>query len=43
MSLMDRLKTSWNAFLGRDPTEDLYGLGPGYSIRPDRVRMSRGN
>lgn len=44
-SLGERLKNSWNAFLGRDPTnnyirETAYG-GSGY--RPDRVRLSRGN
>lgn len=44
-SFGERLKNSWNAFLGRDPTdqftfEDL-GVGTGY--RPDRIRLTRGN
>lgn len=47
-SLGERLKNSWNAFLGRDPTnqnimsyyEAAYGSS---STRPDRVRLSRGN
>jgi hypothetical protein len=45
----ERLKNSWNAFLGRDPTETEYystnymDLGPSYSRRPDRVVLSRGN
>ncbi len=46
-SFGERLKNSWNAFMGRDPTEDRryvyhdYGMGNGY--RPDRIRLSRGN
>lgn len=46
-SLGERLKNSWNAFLGRDPTKEInkyyetaYG---GSSYRPDRIRLSRGN
>lgn len=49
-SIGERLKNSWNAFLGRDPTIDylpritesgmLYG---GSTSRPDRIRLSRGN
>lgn len=43
----DRLKNSWNAFLGRDPTEGEYYnydvVGPGFSYRPDRSILSRGN
>lgn len=38
-SLTERLKNSWNAFLGRDPTPR-YDLGPGTYIRPDRPRVS---
>lgn len=42
MALVDRLKNSWNAFIGRDPTPRIpYGYG--YPTRPDRVRFSRGN
>lgn len=40
-----RLKHAWNAFTGnnRDPTYHRYDTGPGYSIRPDRPRFTRGN
>ena len=42
-SLGERLKNSWNAFLGRDPTHDYYTSAYGGSgYRPDRVRLSRG-
>jgi hypothetical protein len=37
-----RLKHAWNAFLNRAPTAN-WGRGPGYSYRPDRKRLSRGN
>lgn len=43
MGLMDRLKHSWNAFTSRDPTIDYQNTGPGYSYRPDRPRLTRGN
>lgn len=43
ISLMTRLKHSWNAFMNRDPTIDYANTGPGYSYRPDRSRFSRGN
>lgn len=43
-SLGARLKHAWNAFNGnRDPTYHRYDTGPGYSIRPDRPRFTRGN
>ena len=43
-SLGSRLKHAWNAFTGnRDPTHRRYDIGPGYSIRPDRPRFTRGN
>lgn len=43
-SLIARLKHGWNAFTGnRDPTYHRYDTGPGYSIRPDRPRFTRGN
>lgn len=38
-----RLKTAWNAFLNRDPTEDYRNAGISYSYRPDRPRFTRGN
>ena len=43
-SFIARLKHGWNAFTGnRDPTYQRYDTGPGYSIRPDRPRFTRGN
>lgn len=38
-----RLKHAWNAFMNRDPTGYYRNIGMGYSYRPDRVRMTRGN
>lgn len=39
-SLGTRLKSAWNAFRNRDPTNEFgVGLGPGYSSRPDRARL----
>ncbi len=43
MTVGSRLKHAWNAFLNRDPTPRYWNYGPGYSSRPDRVRLSRGN
>lgn len=37
-----RLRHAWNAFLNRDPPGTRY-YGGGYSYRPDRVRLNRGN
>ena len=37
------LKHAWNAFTSRSPTRQPKNLGPGWSYRPDRVRLSRGN
>lgn len=40
----ERLQHAWNAFFSRDPTittEDTYSYGS--SIRPDRIRLTRGN
>lgn len=42
MGLLDRLKTGWNAFIGRDPTKYVT-YDAGYSLRPDRTRFTRGN
>ena len=38
-----RLQHAWNAFLNRDPTDNYRDVGMGYGIRPDRIRLSRGN
>ena len=45
MGLTDRLQHAWNAFRNnRDPTASSnWGIGPGYSYRPDRPRLTRGN
>lgn len=41
-SIGSRLKHAINAFMNRDPTP-YYGYGVGYSCRPDRPRLTRGN
>lgn len=39
-----RLRHAWNVFLNRDPTADYYrSLGPSYTYRPDRLRISTRN
>jgi hypothetical protein len=38
----NRLKHAWNAFMNKDPTDYSY-RGMGYSYRPDRPRLTRGN
>lgn len=38
-----RLVHAWNAFMNRDPTYGRHVVGPGYSHRPDRPRLTRGN
>lgn len=43
MGLTDRLKHAWNAFTNRDPTGYYQNTGMGYSYRPDRPRLTRGN
>lgn len=42
MSFGSRLKHVWNAFTGTDYTT-YQDVGPGYSSRPDRIRLTRGN
>lgn len=37
------LKHKWNAFVNKDPYAYRNDLGAGYSYRPDRPRMTRGN
>lgn len=39
----ERLMHAWNAFNGRDRPEKYVDHGPGYSVRPDRPRLTRGN
>ena len=43
MGFIDRLQHGWNAFMNKDPTRGYYNTGPGYSYRPDRPRLTRGN
>lgn len=46
MGLGTRLRHAWNAFLNKDPTEELVyypELGNASSYRPDRPRLTRGN
>ena len=43
MELKDRLQHAWNAFMNRDPTNSYRDVGYGYSYRPDRPRLTRGN
>lgn len=42
--LGSRIRRAWNAFAMRDPTRTYRNdMGVGYTRRPDRVRMSKGN
>lgn len=44
LSITNRMKHAFNAFMNRDPTAYYNrNLGSSYSIRPDRPRLSRGN
>ncbi len=43
LSIGSRLKHAWNAFLNRNPPVNFGGYAGGYSYRPDRVRLTRGN
>lgn len=44
MGIIDRLQHAWNAFSDRNSRDPTYfDTGPGYSSRPDRPRLSRGN
>ena len=46
LTIGSRIKSAWNAFTNRDPTEN-FGYSNDYSVgtyyRPDRARLSRGN
>lgn len=39
----ERLRHAWNAFRNRDPTTNYTSVGPSYTYRPDRPRLTRGN
>lgn len=43
MGFLDRLQHGWNAFMNKDPTIEYRDRGMGYSQRPDRPRLTRGN
>lgn len=43
LSFGSRLRHAWDVFRNREPTYDLQDTGPGYSQRPDRPRLTRGN
>lgn len=44
MTIGSRFKRAFNAFMNsRDPTLNYKETGPGYSYRPDRPRLTRGN
>lgn len=43
LQLGPRLKHAYNAFMNRDPTSSNRYSSGGYSFRPDRPRLSRGN
>ena len=43
VTIGSRIKHAWNAFLNRDPTSYYRDIGVGYSYRPDRPRLTRGN
>lgn len=42
-SFVSRIKRGWNAFLNRAPTNTRFDVGYGSSLRPDRMRFTRGN
>ena len=43
-TISSRLKHAWNAFINnRDPTASFRDISGGYSYRPDRPRLTRGN
>lgn len=44
MGITTRFQNAWNAFMNnRDPTYQYQDIGGGYSYRPDRPRLTRGN
>ena len=43
LSVGSRFKNAWNAFRNREPTKVFKDIGYGYSYRPDRFRLTRGN
>ena len=43
LSLSSIVKNVWNIFSNRSPTGEYKDIGSGYSYRPDRFRLTRGN
>lgn len=43
LSLSSIVKNVWNVFSNRSPTGEYKDIGSGYSYRPDRFRLTRGN
>lgn len=43
LSFGSRLKHAWNAFRNKDQPVNYVNIGTGYSHRPDRIRLTRGN
>lgn len=43
LSFGARLKHAFDVFRNREPTFGNYNMGVGYSYRPDRIRLTRGN
>ena len=43
MGLTERLKSAWNVFTNRDPTDNYRYAGESSFYRPDRPRFTRGN
>lgn len=42
-TLGSRLRHAWDVFRNKEPTSSHWNVGPSYSYRPDRPRLSRGN
>ena len=43
ITLGERIKHAWNAFLNREPIINRGGYNYGSYSRPDRIRLTRGN
>ena len=43
MKITDRIQHAWNAFVNGEPTDYYRDVGMGYSYRPDRPRLTKGN
>ena len=43
LTIGSRIKSAWNAFTNRDPTDKYYEHSNGSYYRPDRIRLTRGN